>query len=196
MLPLDYKNMNKAQFIERFHHVKQINSEADFPLKEPGKPAAVLLPILENTGELTVLFTVRSRHLKHHAGQVSFPGGKQELTDNSLIETALRETHEEVGILPNEVEIIGNLPLYRTVSRYEVVPYIGFVADTTTLILDKNEVDSTFQVPLSFLLNKQNHLIHWVKRQNGQFPIYFIPWKRHNIWGATAAFVRNLSNHF
>ncbi|WP_299081303.1 CoA pyrophosphatase [uncultured Paraglaciecola sp.] len=188
--------MNKAQFIERFHHVKQINSEADFPLKEPGKPAAVLLPILENTGELTVLFTVRSRHLKHHAGQVSFPGGKQELTDNSLIETALRETHEEVGILPNEVEIIGNLPLYRTVSRYEVVPYIGFVADTTTLILDKNEVDSTFQVPLSFLLNKQNHLIHWVKRQNGQFPIYFIPWKRHNIWGATAAFVRNLSNHF
>lgn len=188
--------MDKAQFITRFHHAKQINSEADFPLSVPGKPAAVLLPILEYTDELTVLFTVRATHLKHHAGQVSFPGGKQERTDNSLLETALRETHEEVGLLPNQVEIVGNLPLYRTVSRYEVVPYVGFICAPMILTLDKNEVDSTFEVPLSFLMDQRNHLIHWVKRNNGQFPIYFIPWKQHIIWGATAAFVRNLSNHF
>ena len=173
-----------------------LNPDVVLPAGRKLRPAGVLAPIHQVDGRLELLLTKRSSALKHHPGQIAFPGGKQELTDNSLIETALRETHEEVGILPNEVEIIGNLPLYRTVSRYEVVPYIGFVADTTTLILDKNEVDSTFQVPLSFLLNKQNHLIHWVKRQNGQFPIYFIPWKRHNIWGATAAFVRNLSNHF
>ena len=74
--------MDKAQFITRFHHAKQINSEADFPLREPGKPAAVLLPILEYKNALTVLFTVRASHLKHHAGQVSFPGGKQEPTDH------------------------------------------------------------------------------------------------------------------
>ena len=188
--------MDKAQFLTRFHHAKQINSEADFPLKKPGKPAAVLLPILEYTDELTVLFTVRARHLKHHAGQVSFPGGKREPTDRSLLETALRETYEEVGLLPSKVEIVGNLPLYRTVSQYEVIPYIGFISAPTNLTLDKNEVDSIFEVPLSFLMDQQNHLIHWVKRKDGQFPIYLIPWNQHNIWGATAAFVRNLSNHF
>ena len=188
--------MNKAQFITRFHHVKQINSEADYPLNAPGKPAAVLLPILEYTSELTVLFTVRASHLKHHAGQVSFPGGKQEPTDKSLVETALRETHEEVGLSPNKVEIVGSLPLYRTVSRYEVIPYVGFISAPITLALDKNEVDCTFEVPLSYLMDQKNHLIHWVKRKNGPFPVYFIHWKQHNIWGATAAFVRNLSNHF
>jgi 8-oxo-dGTP pyrophosphatase MutT (NUDIX family) len=137
--------MDKAQFLTRFHHAKQINSEADFPLEEQGKPAAVLLPIMEYNHELTVLFTVRARHLKHHAGQVSFPGGKQESYDGSLVETALRETHEEVGLSPNEVQIVGNLPLYRTLSRYEVIPYIGFVSAPTNLTLDKNEVESTFE---------------------------------------------------
>ena len=188
--------MDKAQFLTGFHHAKQVHTVADFPLREPGKPAAVLLPILEYSNELTVLFTVRASHLKHHAGQVSFPGGKQELFDNSLVDTALRETHEEVGLSPSEVEIIGNLPLYRTISRYEVLPYIGFISAPTSLNLDKNEVDSTFEVPLSYLIDQNNHLIHWVKRKNEQFPVYFIPWKQHNIWGATAAFVRNLSNHF
>jgi 8-oxo-dGTP pyrophosphatase MutT (NUDIX family) len=188
--------MDKAQFLTRFHHAKQINGEADFPLREPGKPAAVLLPIMEYTNELTVLFTVRASHLKHHAGQVSFPGGKQEPTDNSLVETALRETHEEVGLPAYKVEVVGNLSLYRTVSRYEVIPYVGFISAPTSLVLDKNEVESTFEVPLSFLMNQNNHLIHWVKRKDGLFPVYFIPWKKHNIWGATAAFVRNLSNHF
>ncbi len=188
--------MDKAEFLSRFHHARQIRKEADFPLREAGKPAVVLMPILEYNHELSVLFTVRSLHLKHHAGQVSFPGGKQEPDDKSLIDTALRETHEEVGVAPIDVEIIGNLPLYRTVSRYEVLPYIGFISAPTQLTLDKNEVESTFEVPLSFLLEKSNHYIHWVKRKNGQFPVYFIPWKEHQIWGATAAFIRNLSNHF
>jgi 8-oxo-dGTP pyrophosphatase MutT (NUDIX family) len=188
--------MNKTQFLTRFHHVRKVNSEVDFPLREPGKPAAVLLPILEYKNALTVLFTVRASHLKHHASQVSFPGGKKEPTDLSLVETALRETHEEVGLPPYKVEIVGNLPLYRTVSRYEVIPFVGFISAPTSLILDRNEVDSTFEVPLDFLMNKNNHFIHWAKRKDGQFPVYFIPWKQHNIWGATAAFVRNLSNHF
>ena len=188
--------MDKTQFLTRFHHARQITSEADFHLIEPGKPAAVLFPILEYSNELTVLFTVRANHLKHHAGQISFPGGKQEPSDSSLVETALRETHEEVGLSPSEVEVVGNLPLYRTVSRYEVIPYVGFISAPTHLTLDKNEVDRTFEVPLTFLMDQRNHLIHWVKRKNGQFPVYFIPWKQHNIWGATAAFVRKLSNHF
>jgi 8-oxo-dGTP pyrophosphatase MutT (NUDIX family) len=187
--------MNKSQFLTQFHHAKHVKTESDYPLREPGKPAAVLLPIIEHTEELTVLFTVRASHLKHHAGQVSFPGGKQESHDLSPMHTALRETHEEIGVPAHKVEIVGNLPLYRTVSRFEVRPYIGFVEGPLELSLDKNEVHSVFEVPLSFLMDQNNHLIHWVKRKNKQFPIYFIQWKQHNIWGATAAFVRNLSHH-
>ena len=102
--------MNKTQFLTHFHHARQINIEADFPLKEPGKPAAVLLPILEYERELTVLFTVRASHLKHHAGQVSFPGGKRESYDNSLVETALRETHEKLAYQPVKLKSLGICP--------------------------------------------------------------------------------------
>jgi 8-oxo-dGTP pyrophosphatase MutT (NUDIX family) len=188
--------MNKLQFLNQFHHIRQIIPEHDFPLPELGRPAAVLIPIIEYPDCLKVLFTVRAAHLKHHGGQISFPGGKQELSDDDLIHTALRETHEEIGIEPSQVEIVGRLPRYRTVSRFEVVPYIGFIQSPVNLRLDDNEVSLTFEVPLNYLLDQNNHLIHWVKRKNAQYPVYFIPWQDKNIWGATAAFVRNLTNHF
>lgn len=188
--------MNKQQFISQFQHLRTIIPEHDFPLREAGRPAAVLIPIIEHADELRVLFTVRASHLKHHGGQISFPGGKQEIHDTDLICTALRETQEEIGIQANQVEIVGKLPAYRTISRYEVVPYIGFVSPAMSLQLDANEVAETFEVPLTYLLDQNNHLIHWVSRKNNQYPIYFIPWQNKNIWGATAAFVRNLSNHF
>ncbi|MGJ8681159.1 CoA pyrophosphatase [Paraglaciecola sp.] len=187
--------MNKAQFLTQFHHAKMIRHDADYPLKKPGRPAAVLLPIIEHKDQLTVLFTQRAKHLKHHGGQISFPGGKQETTDNNLLDTALRETTEEVGIPTNEVEVVGKLPIYHTITGFEVTPYIGFIHSTCKLILDENEVHSTFEVPLHFLMNQNNHFVHMANRKNNQHPVYFIPWKSHNIWGATAAFVRTLSNH-
>lgn len=188
--------MNKQQFLNQFHHVRYIKPEYDYPLMDVGRPAAVLIPIIEYAQSLSVLFTVRAAHLKHHGGQISFPGGKQEPADHDLMHTALRETHEEIGILPNQVEIVGQLPRYCTISRYEVVPYIGFVQGPITLHLDSNEVAQTFEVPLNYLLDQNNHLIHWVQRKDIQYPVYFIPWQDKNIWGATAAFVRNLTNHF
>jgi 8-oxo-dGTP pyrophosphatase MutT (NUDIX family) len=187
--------MNKAQFLTQFHHAKMISHDADYPLKKPGRPAAVLLPIIEHTDQLSVLFTLRAKHLKHHGGQISFPGGKQETTDDSLLTTALRETDEEVGIPISRIEVVGNLPLYRTITGFEVTPFIGFIAPPLDLVLDKNEVHSTFEVPLSFLINQQNHFTHMVSRKNTKRPVYFIPWGEHNIWGATAAFIRTLSNH-
>ena len=187
--------MNKKEFLSKFYHARQIIPEIDYPLYKAGRPAAVLLPIIEHDDQLSMLFTVRSKHLKHHAGQVSFPGGKQETSDNSLLATALRETREEIGLPEDCVEVIGNLPRYRTISRYEVLPFIGFITPPLNLILDKNEVDSVFEVPLAHLLDQKNHLIHWVKRKDQQHPVYFIPWQENNIWGATAAFVRTLSNH-
>ncbi|MFT2092602.1 CoA pyrophosphatase [Paraglaciecola sp. 2405UD69-4] len=188
--------MNKSEFLIKYHHIRQVISEPDFPLKSLGKPAAVLIPIVQYPDELRVVFTVRAKHLKHHGGQVSFPGGKQETSDLSLIHTALRETHEEIGISPQDVDVIGKLPLYRTVSGFEVTPFIGFVSPPVTLKLDKNEVFESFEVPLTFLLNPNNHYTHWMKRKNHQTPVYFIQWQNHYIWGATAAFVRNLSHHF
>ena len=187
--------MNKAQFLEHFHHAKLVAPEADFPLRAPGKPAAILMPIVDRD-ELTMLFTHRAAHLKHHAGQISFPGGKQEQHDTTLVDTALRETEEEIGLDRQHIEIIGNLPPYRTISRFEVLPYIGTVSTGFELTLDHNEVDEVFEVPLAFLLDQQNHLTHWVERKGHRHPVYFIPWQDKNIWGATAAFVRTLSNLF
>ncbi len=187
--------MNKSEFMSKFHHARQIIPVSDYPLKDAGKPAAVLLPIIEHDEQLTLLFTLRSKHLKHHGGQVSFPGGKQEDNDANLLATALRETEEEIGIAPSAIEVVGNLSRYRTISRYEVVPYIGFVRPPLELSLNKNEVDSVFEVPLAHLLDQKNHLIHWVNRKGRRYPVYFIPWQGTNIWGATAAFVRNLSKH-
>ncbi|MCF2946596.1 CoA pyrophosphatase [Paraglaciecola aquimarina] len=187
--------MNKTQFLNQFQHAKIIQHDADYPLKTSGRPAAVLLPIIEYSEQLSVLFTLRAKHLKHHGGQISFPGGKQETSDSNLLDTALRETAEEVGIQREQIDIIGQLPVYRTITGFEVTPYIGFVTPTSKLILDENEVHSTFEVPLEFLIDQTNHFVHMVNRKNIPHPVYFIPWQEHNIWGATAAFVRTLSNH-
>ncbi len=186
--------MNKIEFVQRFHQMKQVQPESDYPLREPGRPAAVLIPLLESD-DIQVLFTQRALHLKHHPGQISFPGGKQEQLDITLMHTALRETQEEVGIAPEHIEIVGQLPRFRTISRYEVVPYVGFVEPNADMQLDHNEVESVFCVPLAFLMDQHNHHIHWVNRAGHQFPIYFIRWQDKTIWGATAAFVRALSNH-
>lgn len=186
--------MNKAEFLSRFYHLKITLSEPDYPLHAPGKPAAVLIPIIERQEQLSVLFTLRARHLKHHGGQVSFPGGKQEPDDSDLVNAALRETEEEIGLSGSNIEIIGRLTKYRTVSRYEVTPFIGLINAPLYLSLDKNEVDEVFEVPLAYLMDQQNHRIHWAKRHGKTYPVYFIQWQDKNIWGATAAFVRNLSH--
>lgn len=187
--------MNKTAFLRAFHHAQLIQPEADYPLRAPGKPAAVLLPIVEREDQLTVLLTQRAAHLKHHAGQISFPGGKQETFDKSLLHTALRETEEEIGLSRDNIEVVGSLPMYRTVSRFEVLPFIAFISPPFDLSLDYNEVDEAFEVPLTYLMDHNNHYIHWVERQGNKHPIYFMPWQEKNIWGATAAFIRTLSNH-
>ena len=186
--------MNLSQFTQRFHHLRQVQSEKDFPLRAGKKPAAILMPIIKEQ-ELSVLFTVRSRHLSSHAGQISFPGGRFDEEDKTLQETALRETEEEIGIVRENINIIGNLPSYRTVSRYEVTPFISLVEPDFQLTINHSEVEEVFTVPLSYLIDHKNHLIHKALRGGDEYPIFFIPWKDKMIWGATAAFIRTLSNH-
>ncbi|WP_100657395.1 CoA pyrophosphatase [Alteromonas flava] len=187
--------MTADEFLTLFHHTRRITAEADFPLRHAGKPAGVLLPLITHESGLNLLLTRRATHLRHHPGQISFPGGRQEDDDTDAIAAALRETHEEIGIPPQQVNIIGQLPDYRTISGYVMQPVIGFVPPGIDLTLDENEVCNAFEVPLEHVLNKENYLIHWVNRQQRNMPVYFIPYGDLYIWGATAAILRTLANH-
>ncbi|MFT5163973.1 MAG: 8-oxo-dGTP pyrophosphatase MutT (NUDIX family) [Alteromonadaceae bacterium] len=159
-------------------------------------PAAVLIPMVERHNKLFVILTQRAAHLKHHPGQVSFPGGRFEHADDTLINTALRETHEEVGIKPGEVQIIGQLQTYQTISQYVVTPFVGFVNADYQLILDKNEVDDAFEVPWAFFLNRDNHHQMSFKRLGQQRNVHFMPFENRFIWGTTAAMLHDLVSHF
>lgn len=187
--------MNEAEFLARFHHLRTVKPEQDYPLRTAGKPAGVLIPIIKHPDQLTVLLTKRASHLKHHPGQISFPGGRQEDSDFDAIAAAVRETEEEIGIPPNQVNVVGTLPNFRTISGYEIVPVVATLKAGLPLNLDANEVEDAFEVPLSVVLDRNNHFIHWIERGTGRYPVYFIPANNTYIWGATAAILRNLSRH-
>jgi 8-oxo-dGTP pyrophosphatase MutT (NUDIX family) len=162
------------------------------------RPAAVLVPLVRRSEGLAVLLTRRTDHLNDHAGQVSFPGGRTDPQDVDAVATALREAREEVGIQPGEVEVIGRLPTYTTVTAYEVTPVVGLLDPPRALVLDAFEVAEVFEVPLAFLMDPAHHRHHEV--QLGEAPRRFLsmPWARepgggeYFIWGATAAMLRNL----
>ena len=107
----------------------------------------------------------------------------------------MRETEEEIGIASSHIEVVGQLPRYRTISGYAMVPVIGLVTPGFGLTLDANEVDDAFEVPLAYVLDEKNHFIHWIERGNGRHPVYFIPYQDTYIWGATAAILKTLSKH-
>jgi 8-oxo-dGTP pyrophosphatase MutT (NUDIX family) len=157
-------------------------------------PAAVLMPIIEREAELTVLLTERSADLKLHAGQVSFPGGRMEAADGDVCGTALRETHEEVGIRPDLVEIAGFLDTTATVTGYAVTPVIGLVNPEIELVLDPLEVRTAFEVPLQFLLDRAN-AEHGMRYFEGlEIPMVSFQYQDQRIWGATASMLISFRN--
>lgn len=187
--------MDKATFINQFQHARVPNTEPDYPLKKTGRPAAVLIPLVDYGSHLSVILTERAHHLRHHPGQISFPGGAVDNTDNSVVDAALREAEEEIGLPSDYVSVVGKLPNYRTVSGYTITPVVSFVMPFSNLVIDKNEVESAFEVPLAHLLDRNNHLTYHTHKNGTTFPIYFIPYGSKMIWGATAAIIRNLSHH-
>jgi len=150
-------------------------------------PAGVLIPVIDraNTG-LNLLLTQRSAELKHHAGQISFPGGRMEDDDADISVTALRETHEEVGIPPHEVNVIGYLEPMPTITGYAVTPIVGLVDETVELAIDRTEVEFTFEVPLSFLLDEANRCVVERDLYGQKVPMIEFQFEGHRIWGATA----------
>jgi 8-oxo-dGTP pyrophosphatase MutT (NUDIX family) len=149
----------------------------------------VLIPLIERESGLTVLLTRRSAGLALHAGQVSFPGGRMEACDSDIVATALRETHEEVGIAPHLVDIAGFLDPSPTISGFAVTPVVGFVSPGFTLSIDTTEVEQAFEVPLDFLMQECNAR-HAEREFEGQrIPMVEFLFEEHRIWGATAYFL-------
>jgi len=158
------------------------------------KCAAVLIPLVHNSdNQWDVIFTRRAQHLKHHPGQISFPGGGYELQDNDLAATAIRETEEEIGITPQEIELVGRLPQQQTISQYNVTPFVGIVAPNYDLTIDHNEVAEVFTAPLDYVTDQTNLLKKTDTFNGQQIDYYVIQYKHYNIWGATARILVNLS---
>jgi len=155
-------------------------------------PAAVLVPLVRRKEGLTVLLTQRTDHLPKHAGQVSFPGGKSEPHDASAVETALRETEEEVGLDRRLVEVVGQLDVYETRSGFEVTPVVGLVDPGFSLKPDPYEVADVFEVPLSFILDPANHRRDSRELEGLTRVFYVLPYPNRYIWGATAGILVNL----
>lgn len=158
----------------------------------PLRPAAVLVPIVLRQPEPTLLLTRRTDHLHHHPGQVSFPGGRVEEEDASPVETALRETEEEISLARGHVELLGCLPQYRTGTGFDVTPVVGLVTPPFDLTPDPFEVAEVFEVPLSFLLDEANHQLHRVEVRGRLREYYAMPYGDYFIWGATAGMIVSL----
>jgi 8-oxo-dGTP pyrophosphatase MutT (NUDIX family) len=153
------------------------------------KPAGVLIPIIDRPDGLSVLLTRRSAELKHHAGQVSFPGGRMESEDADILATALRETHEEVGIHPELVQVGGFLPPMPTITGFAVTPVVGLLLDGLSLKIDKTEVERAFEVPLRFLLDPENEQTTSREIEGVSLAIAEFHFGGERIWGATASMV-------
>jgi 8-oxo-dGTP pyrophosphatase MutT (NUDIX family) len=142
---------------------------------------------------LTLLLTRRTESLRDHAGQISFPGGRAEVCDRSPVQTALREAREEIGLLAEQVTILGFLPEYRTVTGYRITPVVGIVTPPIELRPDPAEVAEVFEVPLSFVLDPANHERHSREYDDGVRHFFAMPYGRHFIWGATAGIIVTLT---
>jgi 8-oxo-dGTP pyrophosphatase MutT (NUDIX family) len=151
------------------------------------RAAAVLVPLVNRPEGLNVLLTVRSADLPDHAGQISFPGGRVERDDASLAAAALRETSEEVGVPPAQVEVLGHLADYETVTGYRVTPVVGWIEPPLALVPDPVEVADVFEVPLAFVLDPANQKRHYRMLGALRRDYWAIPYGERYIWGATAA---------
>ncbi|MCA1490841.1 CoA pyrophosphatase [Sinorhizobium alkalisoli] len=156
------------------------------------KDAAVLVPVVDDGEDASVIFTQRTSTLRKHSGQVAFPGGAVDPEDPSVEMAAVREAEEEIGLDPRFVDPVGRLPHYMALSGFRITPVLAVVQPGFELVLNPVEVESVFQVPLSFLMDPKNHgrgSRHW---DGAERHFYRMPYGERNIWGITAGIVRML----
>ena len=168
------------------------------PVPADPAEASVLVPIVNRPDGLTVLLTERASHLRQHAGQIAFPGGRRDPEDLTPIDTALREAAEEVGIDAGFVEVIGLMPHYWSVTGYRITPVVALLAPGFDVRSDPTEVAAVFEVPLSFLMDPRHHERRRIRIDDVERDFYAMPYQHEEhqreyfIWGATAAMLRNL----
>lgn len=203
--PVDSTRWSREALLDRFRRPPvwrpEVEVERWVPAAEP-VAAAVLVPLVMRD-EAAVLLTQRTSHLRKHAGQISFPGGRSEPDDPTPVATALREAHEEIGLAPERVQVLGSLPTYTTATGFIVTPVVGLIEPAPhehpllALQPDPGEVEEAFEVPLHFLMNPRHHQRRAFDFAGNQLSFFSMPWqsaadKEYFIWGATAAMLRNL----
>lgn len=171
----------------------EVRAEPRFVQRQPA-PAAVLVPLVARP-EPTLLLTRRTSHLANHSGQIAFPGGKVDASDASVVDAALREAEEEVGLARAHVEVLGTLPLYTTGTAFVITPVVAWVEPGFVLQPNPGEVDDVFEVPLAFLLDPANHRRHAFEADGLRREWFSMPYQEgaveRFIWGATAGMLRN-----
>jgi 8-oxo-dGTP pyrophosphatase MutT (NUDIX family) len=163
------------------------------PGDHPLRPAAVLVPVWLRAGEAGLILTKRSSHLKHHPGQIAFPGGKVDAGDASPEAAALREAREEIGLDPSKVEIIGALPIHETVTGFAVTPVVGLIRGAFHPVPEAGEVEEAFVVPVSHVLSPERYAIESRLWMGTLRRYYAVPYGPYYIWGATARILRGLA---
>ena len=171
-----------------------LNPDTVLPPGRVLRPAAVLVALTVSEGHPCVVLTKRSSRLKHHPGQIAFPGGKVDATDAGPVDAALREAREEIGLPDGAVEILGTWSAHETVTGFTVRPVFGLIRDDFDAIPEKGEVDEVFSVPLTHLAEPGNYRIEG-RRWRGQMRRYYVvPYGPYYIWGATARILRALAD--
>lgn len=170
-----------------------LNPETVLPPGRKLRPAGVLVPILFVDDAPRLILTKRSSALKHHPGQVAFPGGKQDEADADVTAAALREAREEIGLPTDLPEVLGFLPTHETVTSFSVTPVVGIIRQGFDAVPEPGEVDEVFSVPLAHVLNPANYVIEsrWWRGHRRKY--FAIPYGPYYVWGATARILRGLA---
>jgi len=167
-----------------------LNPELSLPENRVLKQAAVLVAV---THDAQLILTKRAAHLKHHPGQIAFPGGRRDDTDRDLFHTALREAEEEIGLDPKVVDIIGPLPSHETVTSYSVTPILAMVPSQLAFAPEPGEVAEVFTVPISHVVDRRNFAIEGRRWRGQKRHYYTVPHGPYYIWGATARMLHGLA---
>ncbi|MFP7569368.1 CoA pyrophosphatase [Marivita sp. S2033] len=170
-----------------------LNPDVVLPAGRKLRPAGVLVPVMAGVHGAKVLLTVRSSRLKHHPGQIAFPGGKQDEGDADVIAAALREAREEVGLEPHNVQVLGTLPAHETVTGFLVTPVIGWIENPFDIVPEPGEVAEVFQVPLAHVTASSCFNVQSRRWRGTRRHYYTVPFGPYYIWGATARILRGLA---